>query len=214
MSDYYISTGFEQNPYKEFTYVIQPSGTQRIDYAYSFFRVMSLSANTIEAKFGASGTFTSIIGGGVGIDFGDRNLPFVELRNVGGVAVTITVAMMIGVINDDRLNVSGNVNVINGSTPFAVEETTNTILNRDDLVIAAGAGVSLIAARPRRTGICVQGHPTNVQELRIGHNTPTSTRGIIVEPNQTIFLPTAAQVYVRNPAPISQIALVTEFYNV
>jgi len=112
------------NPYKQFTYVIPNGAIETIFYQFNYFRVLNVSnSDGVTIRFGSSGTPTDVVGAGIGYE-----LPSVvdraDIRNQSGSDVTITVACAIGRINDDRLNISGDLNVAVPSVIESIKDVT------------------------------------------------------------------------------------------
>jgi hypothetical protein len=179
-----IAQGGAQTRYKEYTYTIAAGAAVTIDEIFNYFRVLSQSASTLNVQFGDDPNTSAFSGAGIGIKF--ENLPSrVTIRNTGGVSTTITFALAIGYIYDDRLNVSGTV-TISGS----VSTTTATVLNSvADVTVAAGVQTAVIAANAARRGVIITNIGANV--TRIGDATNTSaTRGAQLLANQSITIET------------------------
>lgn len=110
-----IKYGSIQNPYKEFTVTVGAGQTSEpIAYNYNYFRLLTAGATGIQAKFGDSGQFTDVIGAGIGFKL-DQPVQRIQFLNETGGDITITFALAIGLIDDARLSVSGDIAVINGT---------------------------------------------------------------------------------------------------
>lgn len=167
-----IKYGSIQNPYREFTLTI-PAGqvSEPIRYNFDYFRLLNASALGIQAKFGSSGTFTSIVGAGIGFRL-LQPIQEVQFLNDTAGAITITVALAIGVIDDARLSVSGDIAVINGSiTPLQVNDAAvlAMIQNQEDFAhgIIDLTGFTHVEIEAATTTIITSGANTN--GFIIGH---------------------------------------------
>lgn len=102
-----------QSPPKQFTYTVAAGDIQTVFYAYDFLRILSLSSSTgVLLRFGDSGTPTDVIGAGIGYRL-NTAVRQCDIINTSGAPITITISLAIGQIFDDRLNVSGTLNVAN-----------------------------------------------------------------------------------------------------
>lgn len=179
-----IAQGGAQTRYKEYTYTIAAGAAVEIGEVFNYFRVLSQSASSLSVQFGDDANTSTFSGAGLGIKF--ENLPSkIVIRNTGVVPTTITIALAIGYIYDDRLNVSGTVTV-SGS----VSTTTSSVLNSvADVTLTAATQIAIIAANTSRRGVIITNIGANV--ARIGDATNTSaTRGAQLLPAQSITLET------------------------
>lgn len=135
-----------QSPPKQFSFTIPAGAIETIYYELNFLRILSLSdASALKIRFGDTGTETDVVGAGVGYAW-PYTVSNVFLRNTSGAPITITVAVAVGQIFDDRLNVSGNVQVVNApATDLDVSDAAvlammqNDELQRAPLTTLAGA---------------------------------------------------------------------------
>ena len=147
-----INRGSIQNPYKEFTFTLAAGARTDIFYDFSYFRVMSLSgASLLSVVFGGTGAETSVIGAGVGIDL-PAPVNKVQIVNNDVTTMTITVALSMGRINDDRLNISGNVSVINASgTNLAVRYSADVLQSLGSVLVSNAALTTVISGAADQT---------------------------------------------------------------
>lgn len=143
-----------QNPYQEFTYTIPPSEIMQVFYAHSYFRVLEYTgdANTLKVRFGSSGQESVFSGAGLGYAMKEP-VDRVDLRNDGTNPLTVKIGLATGVINDDRLSVSGtvtvnghvivdsgNINVTGGEINVSARATTGQVaVNAATLISASSA---------------------------------------------------------------------------
>ena len=182
------------NPYKQFTYTIADGAIETLYYDFNYFRILTTSATTgVSIRFGSSGTATDVVGAGIGYE-----MPAVvnraEILNNSGGVLTIVVACAIGRIDDDRLNVSGNINVINSpGTVLDVATVSNTVASAADVTLGAASADQILAANADR----VEAFITNISgaEIRVGDSSVTATRGQPLANNQTAIINTRAALF-------------------
>lgn len=176
------NVGKIRNPYKEFAFSIADDAIETIDYTFDFWRMLTLSTSTgVSLRFGKTGTPTSIVDAGVGGRIPDP-IDNIQIINESGATLTGTIGLAIGDIFDDRLNVSGAVNV---AIPTVYTSTA-------DLTIPAATLTTVQAALAARHEIIITNVGGNV--ARIGDAGTSATRGTPLLPNQTLSLKTTAQV--------------------
>lgn len=130
------------SPPKQYTITLAANGGQeKVFYNANYMRVLTLLDPTgVTVRFGDSGTATDIVGAGLGYE-----LPFVvgniTFRNDSATPKTITFAVAIGRIFDDRLNVSGNITVVNTLANALYTRPANTTI-ADNTSVTLVAGVS------------------------------------------------------------------------
>lgn len=113
MLDPIVSDGSTRIPYQEFTYTITPESAIDVFQVFDYFRVLAYNGTTgdLGIRLGQNGLQTPFTAAGVGIkceDVFDR----VTLYNKGtSDDIIITIALALGQVNDDRLTVSGTINV-------------------------------------------------------------------------------------------------------
>lgn len=134
MSDFKIEQGSLDNPYKEFTFTIAAGAIEQVYYAFDYVRCLTFTgANTdIKLRFGKSGSESDFIGAGIGI-----KMPYVveslAIRNASASPITVTFALAIGIINDDRLNVSGTITT--NSANIKVEDSAAASGDSGDFIL-------------------------------------------------------------------------------
>jgi len=192
MVDVFVGKDPIQNPYREFTYVIPASGQQEILYAHSYFRIMSLSAaGSVAVRWGQSGSQSSVIGSGIGIELPEA-VDRVTLINLGGADVTITVALSMGRVSDDRLNVSGTLSTSVISPTTAVDTADVAVLT---------LATTLVAATNANTQqVIISNLAANGTSIRVGTVSAGAARGVEIQSGATIVLDCSANIYVYNPS--------------
>lgn len=178
-----IAQGIAQTRYQELTYTIAAGARQEIFDVFNYFRVLNSSA-ALEVQFGDDAFISRFTGAGIGVRF--ENAPSrVTIRNPSGAPVAVTIALAMGFIYDDRLNVSGTVN-IDGSVTTTTDSALNSVA---DVVLGAAAQTAIIAANPLRRGVIITNIGSNV--VRIGDATNTgAARGARLLQDQSITLET------------------------
>jgi len=184
MTELPVKFGSIQNPYKEFVMTI-PAGafTDPVRYNFDYFRLLDASGAGVEVQFGSSGETTTIVGPGIGY-----KMPYViqEVRfgNTSDSPVTIRFALAIGDISDDRLAFTGAIKTSVGTnfgaaTDVAVPDSTATVVLSSDTT--------------RRTAIITNLSDSHSVRLKGGSGAVES--GVIVYPNQTVFLDVTSVIY-------------------
>lgn len=145
-----ISPGTTQIPYQELTFTLAAGAVQDIFQVFNYFRVLSLTPNTLSVQFGENGMTTPFSGQGIGIQ-SFYTYSRVRLINTGGAPITITIALALGWVNDDRLNISSTVNIqgtVQTKQSAAFVASQVSVDNTADQLVAASAtnGVITIAA--------------------------------------------------------------------
>lgn len=113
----------------------------------------------------------------------------VWLRNEGGAAVTVTLIVGYGDFADNRLTVSG-----------AIDVSKSTVLDSlADDSIAATSTELIAAADANRRELIVTNLPTNSQTFRIGDSGAGAANGVPLVPGASLILSTTAAVYAYNP---------------
>jgi len=176
MSELQVKYGSIQNPYREFTLVIPANSfTDPIRYNFDYFRLLEASGPGVEVQFGSSGETTSVVSAGIGY-----KLPYViqecRFANRTGTAITITIALAIGDISDDRLNVSGSLNL----------SKSTVIDTRSDVTLTAATATQIAPADTARRELIV----TNMtgEFIRIGDSGVGATSGARVADGASVTL--------------------------
>lgn len=180
-----ISNNSIQNPYKEFEVTIPAFGIVPVFYAFDYIRYLDFGGagrGDILARIGSSGNESDVVGGGIGYKL-TTAVNRVEFRNTTANPITIIIALAIGLINDDRLNFSGQVQTIAPST---------TITSYPDITLGTAATLILTANSNR-----LEAFITNItgDDIRIGDSAITASRGQLLKNNQSIILSTTDAIY-------------------
>lgn len=124
-----INTGTLPNPYRQFTETIPVGGVKKIYYDSNNFVILYTSQDSLLVNFAGSGGATPMW---QGMSYKtDYVCPYIELLNTDSEnPLTVTIGMGIGNINDNRLSVSGAVNVqANDNQPLPVNQQGYNINN-------------------------------------------------------------------------------------
>jgi len=202
--DFFVKFGSIQNPYQEFTFTILAGQQMIVNYAHNYFRVISLSGGTLQTRFGASGQFSPYTGAGLGF-----KIPFVVphmvlLNSHATDTMTITIAVAIGEIQDDRLQTSGTVTV------NAVKATTLDSLA--DVALNNGSATVVSALDSTRRELIVQNPVANAVSFFVGDSGVTASNGIELQAGDSIVLTTTAavSVFVTGASKVAKIISVKD----
>lgn len=140
-----INTGTIANPYRQFTYTIPAGQIQKIRYDGNVFAVLYTSSENLAVNFSGSGGQTEYW---QGIKY---HCPFVftyvELCNLDTVnPLTVTVAIGIGDIQDNRFSVSGAVSICNyNNTPLMTQPQPYSLLSIEQKTFGMAGNLTLTA---------------------------------------------------------------------
>lgn len=183
-----IFTGQIDSPYQEFVYTIPASETLVIDYDFDYFRLLSYSGTGLQVRFGGSGTFTNYTAAGIGFKL-PQAINRVDLKNTSGAAITITVALAIGVISDDRTILAGAVTTVNGDT-----------FTSPNWVTVANTATVLSASNSDKTLVEIY-NPDSTNSFYIGDSgVDGTTNGTVVPPEGRVWYSVSGAVYGIDPS--------------
>jgi len=207
-SSYAVNQQGTQNPYKEFPITIAANGgIETLYYDYNFIRFLSATSVTgLTARFGQAGTETTVVGAGIGMKF-DETLRNVYFKNTSGSAITILVAACIGDIRDDRLTVTGNLNVVSPAGTEILTTGAGTIfLSAPDVASTTLTTVLASAANANRKELFITNN--GAVAIRCGDASTGAARGFSIPAGGTGIIATKAAVYVYNPGATSTVSIV------
>lgn len=200
-----IASGITQNPYRQFTYVLQPQQREKVGYAFNYFRCLNISGTGLKVRFGASGGDTDFIGAGIGF-FTPNVIDFIEIVNTSGSPITITFALAIGLIYDDRLSVSGNISVVNGAGTFLLSRELSPDVLTDGTDTVGTSAVVIVGPNSNRKEVIITNtHASN--DLYLGGATVAVGRGIKLVAGQSTVLTNSGTIYAVGSAAGTTIAL-------
>lgn len=120
-----INTGSVWAPYQEFTYTIAAGQYQRVNYVTDNFVLLETTANNaLEVNFGGAMNQTNFT---TGVQYRlQEAVPYIQLYNKSGSALTVHFALGVGEVRDNRLSLVGTVISSETYTSFAVQQITLT----------------------------------------------------------------------------------------
>jgi len=164
-----------------------------IFFNYDYFRLLDLNGTSLAVRFGGSGTEAIFLSAGIGYEIPviiDR----LVLRNISALPVTGRIALAVGKITDDRLSLSGNVNVVNaiGTQLETYDRRAATFACSQQAMVAATAAQLFAASATGKSRVIQAGN----QDLFIGaSNAVTAANGFKVGAGQSFVLPHAREVW-------------------
>jgi hypothetical protein len=201
-----ITQGILQTPYQEIAFTIPAGGRDRANIDFRYFRLITLSGSGLRCRFGQSGSFTSIVGAGIGIEL-PQAVSLAEFENSSGAAISFTIGVSMGRINDDRLNTVGSITISSSpSSPVYVKNTGSFLITVADASVPAGSLLSLITGNSIFRKVILSNPITSAGEVRIGGSStsaPTATQGIILRAGETIELENSGTVQCFNPNAVA-----------
>lgn len=177
-------------PYQELTYTIAAGARQEVYQVFNYFRVTSQSGGALSVRFGQNGLETPFTGQGIGVQF-SVTFPRLTLVNTGGTSMTITIAIAVGRISDDRLNVSGTVTV--AGTVTTNDNPGTTIVNGQ--VTINNTATQIVAANATRRHVIIKNPSTATKSIFVGDSGVTTTNGIEVAIGESITIDSEAALY-------------------
>lgn len=186
-----ITSGSVQQFYDEDTVVIPAGGRVTISTVYDYFRVLDLVGSGLRVIFGDNQKESKFTGAGLGVKL-RYVVKRLEFYNSGISEMTITYAVALGAVSDDRLNAVGTVNV-----NFEAPANLTTIT---DVFVPAGGSAALLAADPIRREALITNIAANATVVRVGDVDVAADRGNEVGEGGTIVLTTSDAIYAYNPS--------------
>lgn len=192
--------GSIENPYREFVFTVADDDRYTINYDFTFWRMLELSnATGVSLIIGDSGAPTSIVGAGVAQESYKAVVKRITIVNESGGTITGRLALAIGQIYDDRLNLSGAINV---AVPTNYTSTA-------DYTVPTASASQVVAADTNRHELHLRADIGNVNPIRIGDSNVSATRGITLYPGEVYVINSEAAVYAYSPSA-SQILQICE----
>ena len=120
-----INTDSVWAPYQEFFYTIPAGQYQRVNYITDNFILLETTANNaLEVNFGGAMNQTNFT---TGVQYRlQEAVPYVQLYNKSGSALTVHFALGVGEVRDNRLSLTGTVLTTETYTSFTVQQITLT----------------------------------------------------------------------------------------
>lgn len=138
---------------------------------------------------------------GMGVHRPGRRWSSLTLTDKSG--ATNSVELVIGdgvVLDDNRTSINGTVTV-QGNTGSADDAVLalpgggNYLQDAVDATMTASTATLIIAGLSADAGRWIQSDPANSSEVRIGNNTLTGSRGIALQPGESVYVPSLGAVY-------------------
>ncbi len=124
----------------------------------------------------------------------------IQIFNVGGSPLTVTLGWGYGELNDNRLTATAALNI---ATPTGLQTTADQTVNSNS------SGL-IVAANNDRKEVIISNLADNGGKMRIGDSNVSSTRGVELSPGQSITLTTTAAIYAYNLGVSSQNVAILE----
>lgn len=185
--DLNITNRQTQDFYIEQTLTLAAGERVQINRVYNYFRVLALSVSTLSVIFGDNPNETPFTGAGLGLAL-DKTVRNLTLINTGAAPTTITFAVALGKVNDDRLTVSGIVSVLVTGTAnvlinntaaqsVPVRQTSGSISAAQNTVNTTASIIS--AANTSKNSVTVKN--TGSTDMFVGPSTVTAANGFLIE---------------------------------
>lgn len=187
INDKQIVLSVVQSGYKEFTYTIPAYGSEIIYYAHNTLRLLSFTGTRgdLAMVIGANGDETIFTGAGISYVLPSA-VDRVKLVNKSASSITLTVAMIIGDIRDDRLTVSNIV---------SVEEVTPDNGAYGAVSLTASTATQILAANANGVKTLIQNNNA-YDDLYIGYDSGlTINNGIRIPKQGSIELSTTKAIF-------------------
>lgn len=191
-----IEDGVLQQFYQEKTRTLA-AGERYEDFTiFNYFRVLSLTGSGLEVIFGNNQFQTPFTGAGIGLKL-DYVLPRLTLINTSGASLTLTYAVAVGGVSDDRLTVTGTLNTLitNGvAAPIPTRVASGSIATAQTVITAAAAAVSISAFDNTKTQVIIRNVGAN--DMVIGASGVNAATGLLLRPNESYSGNTGAAIFV------------------
>lgn len=146
-----------------------------------YFHVSSAPVNDLIVRFDSGNGIPLSQGMGITADYSEFSVE-------SATGQTVTVFAGYGLISDNRANVTANLAV--------TLAPSNTMFDGADVAVPSGAATLVLAADLNRKTAFICNPSTNTATVRVGSATVNATKGIPVEPGETLTLDATFAVYV------------------
>lgn len=181
--------GTVQNPLQILTYTIAAGAyLENIYFDFDYFRILSLSGGVVHVRFAGNAQPAIFTSAGLGYKC-PVVLPYLQLFNPNANPITITIAVAIGDITDDRLNVAGTV--------ITREQQASTFAT-SQVTLAAATATLISAADPDRAYISIKAG--NTDSFYGTSAALTNLNGFKISAGQTYIVNNLANIYLYNVA--------------
>lgn len=185
-----VTSGSLQQFYSETTLTLAAGARNEIYVVYDYFRVLALTGSGLQVIFGDNQFQTPFTGAGVGLKLSDV-VQRLTLVNTSGADITMTYAVAIGNVSDDRLTVSGTINTS--------EVSPATLPTTADVTVLTTATTQVLAANTARKEAFISNPTVNGSVLRVGDASTGAARGVEIPIGGTLVLTTTAAIFIYNP---------------
>lgn len=187
-----IADGVLQQFYAEKTVTIA-AGARFEDYViFNYFRVLSLSGTGLEVIFGNNQYQTPFTGAGIGVKL-EYVLPRLTLVNTSGASLTMTYAVAVGDVNDDRLTVSGTLNVTSTTAAPVINVATTGAATTSQVSVTTTA-TSIVAANSVRGAVTIRNQ--GATDMFIGSSSGVTTlNGLLVKAGESFSTTTRGAIF-------------------
>lgn len=213
-----ISAGDTRVPYLENTFTLAAGERREVFQVYNYFRVLALTGGSLSVRFGQNGVETPFTSAGVGAKFEDIFSRLTLVNTHVTDSMTLTIAIALGSINDDRLNVSGSVVVSSITNPVTITGVISGITQIDQSndfatsqTVVSNAAVQLVVAAAANGNITIK---AGVSDLYIAKtNAVTTANGFLIEANTSFTFATVTDIYgIRSAAGTDKAYVLKESY--
>lgn len=199
--DQEITQGDLQTPYQEITYTIPANGRDRANIDFRYFRLISLTGSGLRLRFGHSGSFTSIVGAGIGIEL-QQAVSLVEFENTSGGSITFTIGVSMGRINDDRLNTVGNLSIASSTTSPLFTKNAGTVFSAQPDIVITASNSFVGGGNTANRAYILKNPITNAGSVRIGTGA-LAGQGFELGIGESIVLELTSNLVIFNPNAVS-----------
>lgn len=160
------------------------------------------STGATDLNIGIDGSTPEPLPVGIGVSF-PQKFERVRVENPNAGSVTFQIAIAVGHIADDRLNVSGSINAVITSLPVPTG-----LQSTADKSLAGTATTQIIAANSARTAVTITNLDGNASIIRVGDSNAGASRGVQLAPGQSMTLETEDAVHAYNPGSAQSVGIV------
>lgn len=203
-TDFVITDDPSMIPYQELTYSIADGQSVDVFAVFKYFRVISQSGGALSVRFGQNGMVTPFTGQGIGLNIG-LFYPRLTLYNTGDSAMAITIALAIGDINDDRLNIS---------TALSSKDVGTVLTTLNNFATSTTAAICAPADANQKEVIITNLEAAGGIVIYLGGSTVNNTtnKGTPLNPGQTMVFNTTAAIYAVSASGTPSLGRTTNDY--
>ncbi len=174
---------------KEFSFTVPAGETRGLDIEGDWCQVQESDASGCIISFDQSPSGRWYEGQG-------RRVYYEKVSVFSDTSQTVKLLLGFGHATDARavVNASVTTNIAPG----------NTLTPLEDVSCVAGAATSIAAADTDRLGVIIHNPSDNTHTLRIGDAGVTATKGVALEPGETLPIASTAQIFAWNTGASDQ----------